>query len=425
MRISYWACTILFTWIFNFAPAQSIRQADVIVYGATAGGVMAAIAASREGASVLLVEPGQHLGGMLTGGLSHTDYGDRAVIGGLALEFYRRVAKAYKKPLFFWRGPEPHLGEQILGDWLRESKVTVLFGQRVKAVQKQGTQIQQLMTVAGKVLAGKVFIDATYEGDLLARAGVSYAIGREGIAQYGESWAGRQPIYPDSHNFHYPVSPFGNGKKGALLPLVHAKLLVGVGEADGGIQAYCFRLLMTSDPANRVPITRPVGYDSTRYELLRRYLKVRKPTRLGETGVIGPMVNLPNGKAEINSGGPISTNLYDGSNWLYPEADYPRRDSIWADHLHYTHGLLYFLGHDLSVPESIRQEAAQWGLCKDEFADTGHWPHQLYVRVARRMVGEYVLTQHDLQRDTLKYDGIGMRAYNTVVGRLNRTYQWI
>ena len=407
------------------AQSQPPRRADVIVYGATAGGVVAAVAAAREGASVILLEPGQHLGGMLTGGLSHTDYGDRAVIGGLALEFYRRVAKAYAKPLFFWRGPEPHLGEQILRDWLRESKVTVVFGQRVKSVQKQGAQIQQIETVSGQIIAGRTFIDATYEGDLLARAGVSYSVGRESVAQYGESWAGRQPIYPDGHNFHYPVSPFVNGKKGAVLPLVHAKPLAAIGEADGGVQAYCFRLLMTNDPANRVTVGRPAGYDSTRYELLRRYLNVRKPTRLGETGVFGPMINLPNGKAEINSGGPISTNLYDGSNWLYPDADYPRRDSIWNDHLQYTHGLLYFIGHDPSVPENIRREAAEWGLCRDEFADTGHWPHQLYVRVARRMVGEYVLTQHDLLRDTLKYDGIGMGSYNIDVRHIQRTYQWI
>ncbi len=407
------------------AGAQPRSKPKVIVYGATAGGVMAAVAAAREGASVQLVEPGRHLGGMLTGGLSHTDYGDRAVIGGLALEFYERVAKAYQKPLYFWRGPEPHLGEKILGDWLKEHRVAVLFGQRVQAVEKEGRRIRRIRLLSGESLAADVFIDATYEGDLMARAGVSYAIGREGIAQYGESWAGRQPIYPDGHNFRLPVSPFVNGKNGALLPLVNPRRQVGFGEADSAVQAYCFWLIMTNVPENRVPLTKPEGYDPARYELLRRYVKVRKPKTLGETGVIGPWVNLPNGKAEINSGGPISTNLYDGSNWAYPDADYPQRDRIWQDHLAYTQGLLYFVANDPSLPENIHREAREWGLAKDEFADTGGWPHQLYVRVARRMVGEYVMTQHDLQRDTTKYDGIGMGSYNIDVRHVQRTFQWI
>jgi hypothetical protein len=407
------------------ALAQPRNKPKVIVYGATAGGVMAAVAAAREGASVQLVEPGQHLGGMLTGGLSHTDYGDRAVIGGLALEFYERVAKAYGKPLYFWRGPEPRLGEKILGDWLKEYRVAVLFGQRVLEVEKEGRQIRRIRLLSGQSLVADVFIDATYEGDLMARAGVSYAIGRESIAQYGESWAGRQPIYPDGHNFRLPVSPFVNGKNGALLPLINPRRQVGFGEADSAVQAYCFRLIMTNVPENRVPITKPEGYDSARYELLRRYVKIRKPQTLGETGVIGPWVNLPNGKAEINSGGPISTNLYDGSNWAYPDADYPQRDRIWQDHLGYTQGLLYFVANDPSLPENIHREAREWGLAKDEFADTGHWPHQLYVRVARRMVGEYVMTQHDLQRDTTKYDGIGMGSYNIDVRHVQRTFQWI
>jgi hypothetical protein len=405
--------------------AQPRKNPRVVVYGATAGGVMAAIAAAREGASVQLVEPGRHLGGMLTGGLSHTDYGDRAVIGGLALAFYERVAKAYGKPLYFWRGPEPALGEKILGDWLEEHNVQVLFGQRVQKVEKEGRQIRRIGLLSGQTLAADVFIDATYEGDLMARAGVSYAIGRESVAQYGESWAGRQPIYPDGHNFHLPVSPFVNGKNGALLPLINPRKQVGFGEADSAVQAYCFRLIMTNVPENRVAITKPEGYDPARYELLRRYLKVRKPKTLGETGVFGPGINLPNGKAEINSGGPISTNLYDGSNWPYPDADYPQRDRIWQDHLQYTHGLLYFVGNDPGIPENIRREAQQWGLCKDEFADTGHWPHQLYVRVARRMLGQYVMTQHDLEKDTVKYDGIGMGSYNIDVRHVQRTFQWI
>ena len=255
LPMRFLVCSLLISLAAFVAKAQSQPppRADVIVYGAYGrwgGGGRGSGPRRRFG------HPGR--AGAAPGRnahwwVSHTDYGDRAVIGGLAVpQFYRRVAKAYAKPLFFWRGPEPHLGEQILRDWLRESKVTVVLGQRVKSVQKQGAQIQQIETVSGQVLTGRTFIDATYEGDLLARAGVSYAVGRESAAQYGESWAGRQPIYPDGHNFHYPVSPFVNGKKGAVLPLVHAKPLAAIGEADGGVQAYCFRLLMTNDPANRV-----------------------------------------------------------------------------------------------------------------------------------------------------------------------------
>ena len=416
---------ILLPVFYQTVLAQQSSLPTVVVYGGTAGGVMAAIAAAREGASVQLVEPGRHIGGMVTGGLSHTDYGDRAVIGGLALDFYRRVAKHYNKDLYFWRGPEPTVGETILKNWLADSKVTVLYGERVQSVAKVKQQIKSIRLTSGKQLTADVFIDATYEGDLLARAGVSYAIGREGIRQYNETWAGRQPIYPDAHNFPLPVSPFKNEKDGEVLPLVNKRPLVAVGEADSAVQAYCFRLIMTNNPANRVPITRPARYDSARYELLRRWLRVRKPTTLRESGILRPTINLPNQKAEINSGGPISTNLYDASNWPYPDANYAQRDKIWQDHLDYTHGLLYFAANDPSVPQNIRYEAREWGLCRDEFADTDHFPHQLYVRVARRMIGEYVLTQHDLDKHVTKYDAIGMGSYNIDVRHVQRNFQWV
>lgn len=409
----------------NSVISQPIQSPDIIVYGGTAGGVMAAIAAAREGNTVLIIEAGQHLGGMVTGGLSHTDYGDRAVIGGLAVDFYRRVAKVYNKDLYFWRGPEPAIGENLLKDWLKELKVNVIYGERIKSTEKNGKEIKSIRTVSGKQLSAKVYIDATYEGDLFARAGVSYAIGREGVSKYRESWAGRQPSRPDGHNFHLPVSPFKNGKDGEILPLINTRHMAPVGEADSGIQAYCFRLLMTNNPANKIEITRPSDYDSGMYELLRRYLKIRNPKTLRETGVIGPHINLPNQKAEINSAGPISTNLYDGSNWPYPDADYSLRDKIWNRHLQYTKGLLYFIANDPSVPENIRTEAKQWGLCKDEFADTKYLPHQLYVRAARRMLGEYVLTQNDLEKDTIKYDAIGMGSYNMDVRHIQRNWEWI
>lgn len=416
---------VVFCFLVSLQTLAQPAPPRVVVYGGTAGGVMAAVAAAREGAAVTLVEPGGHLGGMLTGGLSHTDYGDRAVIGGLALDFYREVARRYQKPLYFWRGPEPAVGEAILRDWLRQRNVTVLYGERLKAVEKTNRQIRSVEFLSGKRLTADVFIDATYEGDLLARSGVAYAVGRESRRQYGESWAGRTPIYPDDQNFHRAVSPFKNGKNGELLPLINPRPMVPVGEADSAVQGYCFRLILTNNPANRLPVTRPAGYDSGRFELLRRYLKIRKPTTLGESGMYNPHINLPNQKAEINSAGPISTNLYDGSNWTYPDADYPLRDKIWADHRLYTHSLLYFAATDPAVPEPVRRQAREWGFCRDEFADTGYFPHQLYVRVARRMVGEYVLTQHDLQRDTLKYDAIGMGSYNMDIRHNQRVFEWV
>ncbi|MEL7589025.1 MAG: FAD-dependent oxidoreductase [Prolixibacteraceae bacterium] len=403
---------------------QSRPSCDVLVYGGTAAGVMASIAAAGEGASVLLVEPGSHLGGMLTGGLSHTDYGDRAVIGGLALEFYQRVADHYQKPLYFWRGPEPHVGEQILKKWLEDSRVKVIYNERLKSVRKSGKMIGSVEMSSGRTFRASVLIDATYEGDLIDRAGVSWTVGRESVSEYHESWAGRQPLYGMRHNFGVGISPFADEKNEKLLPLIHHKPMVKEGEADSAVQAYCFRLIMTNDPANRITIERPENYDPARYELLRRYLKKLRPADLNGTGVIQPFINLPGNKAEINSSGPISTNLYDGSNWAYPDADYPLRDKIWADHLAYTHGLLYFIGNDPSVPEKIRRQAQEWGLCKDEFADTDHWPHQLYVREARRMLGEYVLTQHDLQTNSLKYDAIGMGSYNMDIRHVQRTWIW-
>lgn len=402
-------------------------KADVIVYGATAGGISAAISASRSGAKVILIEPGKHLGGMLTGGLSHTDYGDRSIIGGLALEFYAKVAKYYKTDLYFWRGPEPTIGEKLFQDWLKEEHVDVIFGERLKSATKINGQIRNLEMLSGKQFTAHVFVDATYEGDLLAKAGVSYTIGRESIKKYDEKWAGRQPFYSDGHNFNHPysVNPFKNWKDGELLPLINKRKQVGFGEADSAVQSYCFRLIMTNNPLNRVPILRPLDYDSTRYELLRRYIKERKPNTLTESGIFSPYINLPNQKAEINSLGPISTNLYDGSNWAYPDANYDTRDKIWKDHISYTLGLLYFAAHDSSLSEKIRNEAKEWGLCKDEFADNNYFPHQLYVRVARRMIGEYVLTSHDLDENIYKYDGIGMGSYNIDIRHNQRTFQWV
>ena len=410
--------TLLFVALAGFCGEMEgqDRDYDVVVYGATAGGTVAAIAAAGEGADVLLVEPGRNLGGMVTGGLSHNDYGDRSVIGGMALEFYRKVAAYYGKPLYYWRGPEPHVGEQIFRDWLEEAGVKVLFENRVTGIVKRHGAIERIILSGGGTVSGRVFIDASYEGDLMARAGVSYTVGREAVSDYGESWAGRRAILPDGHQMQPRVSPFD--EKGNLLPLINTEPIVGEGEADRAVQGYGFRLIVTDDVENMIPFPEPDHYDPGQFELVKRHYE-----RYPDAGnMVHLWPTLPNGKTDMNSSGPISTNVVDGLNWEYPDADYERRDEIWQLMKEYTLGLLYFLSHDPSVPERIRQETQQMGLCRDEFTGNDHWPHQLYIRSARRMIGEYVLTQHDLEQDTVKYDAIGMGSYNMDVRHVQRTW---
>jgi hypothetical protein len=403
--------------VFSKVSAQHDNH-EVVVYGATASGAIAAIAAAEEGADVLLIEPRRNVGGMVTGGLSHNDYGDRTVIGGMALEFYQKVADYYEKPLYYWRGPEPHVGEKIFRDWLAEAGVNLLLGKRVMEVHKQNGQISHIILSDGTSVSGRVFIDATYEGDLMARAAISYIIGRESVQEFRESWAGRRAILPDGHQMLPRVSPFRDEKTRELLPLINPLPMVGEGQADRAVQGYGFRLAVTTDPDNMIPFPKPDTYDPDQFALVKRYYQVHPDA--------GHMVHawptLPNGKTDMNSSGPISTNVVDGLNWEYPDADYLRRDEIWQAMKDYTLGLLHFLSHDPSVPERIRRQTLQMGLCRDEFIDSDHWPHQLYIRVGRRMKGEYFMTQHDLERDTIKYDAIGMGSYNIDVRHVQRTW---
>jgi hypothetical protein len=379
---------------------------EIVIYGATASGAMAAISAAEEGANVLLIEPRRNVGGMVTGGLSHNDYGDRTVIGGRALEFYKRVADHYHKPLYYWRGPEPHVGEQIFREWLQEAGVALFFEKRVTEVHKQDGRIDRIMLSDGSQIMARVFIDASYEGDLMARSGISYAVGREGVSDFGESWAGRRAILPDGHQMLPRVPP--RDEEGKLLPLINPAPLVGEGEADEAVQGYGFRLIVTNDPDIRLPFPKPDGYDPAQFALVKRYYEVHPHAG----NMVGLWPTLPNGKSDMNSSGPISTNVVDGLNWEYPDADYKTREEIWQKMKEYTLGLLYFLSNDPSIPEHIRKETSEMGLSKDEFVENNHWPHQLYIRVARRMIGEYFMTQHDLESDTLKYDAIGMGSYN-------------
>ena len=392
---------------------------DVVVYGGTASGIMAALAAARAGRGVALLEPGRHLGGMVSGGLGWTDIGDRRIIGGLTREFYARVAAHYGVGPWEILGPEPHVAEDLFRAWLAEAGVTVHYGARLGGVAREGRAIRAIATEAGERFAARVFIDAGYEGDLLAGSGVGYTVGRESVSLHGERWAGRQPIRPDKHNFDAPVSAFVGGNAGPLLPLIHERPLVPEGDGDGGLQAYCFRLCLTDRSEKRIPFPRPEGYDPARYELLRRYLAAAG-SRVTLGLLLGLKGLLPHGKVDVNSIGPLSTNLLDGSNWAYPEATYARRAAIWDDHLRYTAGLLYFLAHDPDVPPAMRAEMHGWGLCADEFADTGGWPHQLYIREGRRLRGEYHLTQHDLLGRRAQYDTVGLGAYNIDIREVQR-----
>ncbi len=389
---------------------------DVAVYGATASGVMAAVSAAREGMRVALVEPGRHVGGMVSGGLSNSDV-DRQeqLIGGLAREFFVSAGKHYRQPIAW--AFEPHVAEEVFRLMLENAHVATFFRCRLAGIRKSGSRLALIRMSDGREFSASVFIDSSYEGDLMKLAGVSYAIGREGRAQYGESLAGRQELLPGHHQFRFPVS--ADTAEGGLLPLVVSQEKVGqIGAADGRFQSYCFRLCLTDDPADRLSVERPKGYDPARYALVRRYLESAKGAlSLGD--FLG-IIHIPNGKADVNSTGPASTDLL-GASWAYPEAGYAAREQIWSEHLTWAQGLIYFLQNDSSVPGAIKTEIRKWGLPKDEFVDTGHWPNQLYVREGRRMLGEYVLTQHDLEEYRQKYDSIGMAGYNIDI----REVEWL
>src|SRR5581483_2605227 len=334
---------------------------DVCIFGATAAGVAAAAGAVEAGAGVTLVERGSHVGGMVSGGLSWTDVGDVRVLGGFARRFYAEVAAHYGVPLWSVRGPEPHVAEAILASQLAGVDVRLATDELPDAA---------------------VYVDASYEGDLLARFGVPYRVGREPRALYSESLAGRQPATrPGKHNFPVRVSPFRDD--GTLLPHIRPPALDeygwpvdAIGEGDGALQAYGFRVCLTT-AGNRIPFVEPDGYDESEFELLDRLLAAA-PYELPDLLGLVPDL-LPNAKCDVNSIGPFSLNVLDGSNRDYPDGDDDARGRVRAHHLGYTQRFLWFL--------STRFEAMRdWGLCPDEFADTGGWPHQLYIRDGRRMV---------------------------------------
>ena len=401
---------------------------DVVVYGGTSAGVTASVQASRMGLRTVLIEPSAHIGGLSSGGLGATDIGNKQVIGGLAREFYRRVKQHYDQPEAWNRQPretyqnprhtpgddamwtfEPHVAEQIFRDMLREAGVELIHGERLRrpdGVVKIENRIEAIIMESGRRFSGKIFIDTTYEGDLMVATGITFRIGRESEHEYGETLNGNRPALAIHHQLMPGVDPWiipGNPASGLLPGIENA----GAGEDGAGdhrVQAYNLRLCFTDDPDNRLPVEKPAGYNELDYELLFRNFEA------GETHVPWHLVPMPNRKTDINNNLGVSTDLIGGS-WTWAEADYTERERLYRRHLEYVQGLIWTLANHPRVPETVRQTVSQWGPCRDEFTENGGWPTQLYVREARRMVSDMVMTQHHCEGKEVVPDSVGMAAY--------------
>jgi hypothetical protein len=410
------------------APAaEPPRSVDVVVYGGTSAAITAAVQAKAMGKSVIIVSPDTHVGGLSSSGLGWTDSGKKEVIGGLAREFYRQLKRHYDTPAaWVHQKPEqykhyrpqddaiwvfePKVAEATFEAWLQEHEIPIVrdaWLDREKGVAKDRERIVSITTLDGRTFAGRMFIDTTYEGDLMAAAGVSFATGREANATYGETLNGVQTKRAKSHQFTNKISPYvvPDDPASGLLPRIHDGSPGEEGAGDHRIQAYNFRLCMTNVPANRVPFPKPASYDPLDYELLLRDLQA------GSRHVFGKFDPAPNGKTDTNNHGSFSTDNI-GMNYDYPEASYGRRREIIAEHAAYQQGYFWFLTHDPRVPEDVRTKMGQWGLPKDEFVDNGHWPHQIYVREARRMVSDFVVAEPHVRGSTPTPDSVGMGSYN-------------
>ncbi len=426
------------------AKADEPLSYDVVVYGSTSAGVIAAVQASRENRSVILVHPYRHIGGLTSSGLGNTDHGRKGTIGGLSREFYKHVRDYYRVPerwrqqtreSYFGRylqrdddlqwAFEPHVAEEIYRDWLEERHVPILKARldrtEGKGVQMRDQRIRAIVMESGQVIRGSMFIDATYEGDLMAAAGVSYFVGREGNDRYGETYNGIQTARTEHHVFTVDgrmgipprplppearVDPYvvaGDPSSG-LLPGINPDAGGQDGEADHRVQSYCYRLCLTDDPENMVPFAPPEGYDPLDYELLFRMFEAGEPRIPWLPG------HMPNRKTDTNNRWAVSMNLIGGSG-EYPEASYERRREIEKEHEHWQRGLMWTLANHPRVPEHVRNEVSRWGYAADEFVDNDHWPFMIYIRVARRMVSDYVMTEHDCQLRRIASDSVGMGSY--------------
>ncbi|MEO5977039.1 MAG: FAD-dependent oxidoreductase [Chryseolinea sp.] len=392
---------------------QQITDVDVCVYGGSSAGVIAAYTAKMHGKSVILIEPGKHLGGLTTGGLGYTDIGNKYAVSGISRDFYRKIGKHYGR--FEQWIFEPHVAEDIFKEYVKKSSLDVLYDYRLTIVKKEGLNIREItieqssdpQSTSNKTIRAKIFMDCTYEGDLMAKAGVSYKVGREANADYHETYNGVQ--LRDKHQFLDGIDPYkipGNPSSG-LLWGISPEVLSVQGSGDSKVQTYNFRVCLTSDPANAIPITQPDGYDSTRYELLIRMLQ-KEPNR--PFNMIMKPDMMPNNKTDINNNGPFSTDMI-GMNYNYPEAGYAERARITKEHENYVKGFLYFIGHSRRMPERFRSEMLRLGYPRDEYQDNHNWSPQMYVREARRMIGAYVMTQANCEGKERVEDAVGMAAY--------------
>ncbi len=411
----------------NISQGTTTHEYDIVVYGGTSAGIIAAIQAAKMDQSVVLVSPTQHLGGLTTGGLGRTDTGDTSSIGGLSREFYQRIKtyydqeeaweyqhrdhyQGYKEEADAMWGFEPHVAQKVYHQWLDEYHIPVLTGQKLNrknGVLVRDGEIQWIETLSGHRFFGKVFLDCTYVGDLMAAAGVSYTVGRESNRQYEETLNGVQKEKTVNHQFNLQISPYVKpaDPHSGLLPFVHGGRPGEEGEGDHRVQAYCYRMCLTNSSSNKKPFPKPDHYEEQDYELLLRYYEAGFDEM--------PWINspMPNHKTDTNNRTPFSTDFI-GKNYDYPEASYAQRRQIEKEHEQYQKGVMWTLAHHPRMPASIRERISEWGLARDEFTGNGNWPHQLYIREARRMVGKYVMTEHDCRRTVETPKPVGLGSYN-------------